>query len=135
MSLTALVLIALAKVVVAFVALLLVTVVTVWAERKVIADMQARIGPNRWGPYGIMQTLADGVKLFFKEDFRPGLADRWTYAIAPVAAMVPAFLAFAVIPVGDHITVAHTRIDLVVANLNVGILFFLAMGSIGVYGV
>ncbi|MDQ3877299.1 MAG: NADH-quinone oxidoreductase subunit H [Actinomycetota bacterium] len=135
MSFTAVILISLAKVVIAFVALLLVTVVTVWAERKVIADMQARIGPNRWGPYGIMQTLADGVKLFFKEDFRPGLADRWTYAIAPVAAMVPAFLAFAVIPFGDHVTIAHDRIDLVVANLNVGILFFLAMGSIGVYGI
>ena len=65
------VIIALVKVVLAFVALLLVTLLTVWAERKILADMQARLGPNRWGPFGILQTLADGIKLFFKEDFRP----------------------------------------------------------------
>ena len=69
--------IALVKVIVAFVALLIVTMLVVWMERKVIADMQARVGPNRWGPFGLMQTLADGIKLFFKEDFRPAMADRW----------------------------------------------------------
>ena len=63
--------IALVKVLVAFVLLLLTTLLVVWAERKIIADMQARIGPNRWGPFGLLQTLADGIKLFFKEDFRP----------------------------------------------------------------
>jgi NADH-quinone oxidoreductase subunit H len=126
---------AIVKVLVAFLALLLVTLLVVWLERKVIADMQARLGPNRWGPYGILQTLADGIKLFFKEDFRPKLADRWTYALAPVAAMVPAFLAFAVVPVGDKITFRGREVDLVVTDLNIGILYFLAMGSIGVYGV
>jgi NADH-quinone oxidoreductase subunit H len=129
------VIIAVIKVVVAFVALLLVTIIVVWAERKVIADMQARIGPNRWGPFGILQTLADGIKLFFKEDFRPKLADRWTYAIAPIMAMVPAFLAFAVVPIGDEITIGDRTISLVVTDLNIGILYFLAMGSIEVYGV
>jgi NADH-quinone oxidoreductase subunit H len=123
------------KVVIAFVALLLVTILVVWAERKVIADMQARIGPNRWGPFGILQTLADGIKLFFKEDFRPAAADRWTYAIAPIAAMVPAFLAFAVVPIGDHITVGDRDVNLIVSDLNIGILYFLAMGSLQVYGV
>jgi NADH-quinone oxidoreductase subunit H len=123
------------KVVIAFVVLLLVTILVVWAERKIIADMQARIGPNRWGPFGILQTLADGIKLFFKEDFRPAAADRWTYAIAPIAAMVPSFLAFAVVPIGDHITVGDRDVNLIVSDLNIGILYFLAMGSIQVYGV
>jgi NADH-quinone oxidoreductase subunit H len=129
------VVIALAKVIVTFFALLLTTLFVVWAERKVIADMQARVGPNRWGPYGLLQTLADGIKLFFKEDFRPRTADRWTYAIAPVAAMVPSFLAFAVIPFGEDVHVGGHKIDLIVGDLNIGILFFLAMGSIGVYGI
>ena len=132
---SAFVVISLAKVVVSFLALLVITMLVVWAERKIIADMQARIGPNRWGPFGLLQTLADGIKLFFKEDFRPAAADRWTYAIAPVAAMVPSFLAFAVIPFGHDVTIAHHRIPLLVSDLNIGILYFLAMGSLGVYGI
>ena len=127
--------IALVKVLVAFVLLLLTTLLVVWAERKIIADMQARIGPNRWGPFGLLQTLADGIKLFFKEDFRPRNADKWTYAIAPVAAMVPAFLAFAVIPIGNEIYIGDRKVEMVVSDLNIGLLYFLAMGSLGVYGI
>jgi NADH-quinone oxidoreductase subunit H len=127
--------IAVVKVVVAFAALLFVTLIVVWAERKIIADMQARLGPNRWGPFGILQTLADGIKLFFKEDFRPRNADRWTYALAPVMTMVPSFLAFAVVPFGDHVTAGGHRVDFIVGDLNIGILYFLAMGSLGVYGI
>ena len=129
------VVISIAKVLVAFAALLVTTLLTIWFERKVIADMQARIGPNRWGPFGLFQSLADGIKLFFKEDIRPQQADRWTYAAAPVMAAVPSFLAFAVIPFGDRVTVGGERIDFIVSDLNIGLLFFLAMGSIGVYGV
>ena len=126
---------AIVKVVVAFLALLLVTLIVVWAERKVIADMQARVGPNRWGPFGILQTLADGIKLFFKEDFRPQAADRWTYAAAPLMAMVPSFLAFAVVPIGPDVHVGDRPVGLIVSDLNIAILYFLAMGSLGVYGV
>ena len=129
------VVLAILKVVLAFAALLVVTLFVVWAERKVIADMQSRIGPNRWGPFGLLQTLADGIKLFFKEDFRPRSADRWTYALAPIAAMVPSFLAFAVVPFGDHVTVGDDRVNFIVGDLNIAILYFLAMGSLGVYGV
>ena len=128
-------LIALIKVVVVFVALLLTAALVTYMERKVIADMQARVGPNRWGPYGLLQAIADGIKLFFKEDFRPAAADRWTYAIAPAAAMVPSFLAIAVVPLGDHVTVGDRRVDFVISDINIGILYFLAMGSLGVYGV
>ena len=129
------VIIAATKAVIAFVALLLVTLLVVWLERKVIADMQSRIGPNRWGPWGLLQTLADGIKLFFKEDFRPANADKWTYAIAPIAAMVPSFLAFAVVPIGGPVNVANRDVNMIVSDLNVGILYFLAMGSLGVYGI
>ena len=129
------VVIAAAKVVVVFLALLLLTLLVIWFERRVIAQMQARIGPNRWGPFGLLQTLADGIKLFFKEDFRPRNADKWVYAIAPVAAMVPSFLAIAVVPFGRDVRIAGHDIGLIVSDLNIGVLYFLAMGSLGVYGV
>ncbi len=129
------VIIAAVKVVVVFLVLLIVTMLVIWFERRVLAFMQARQGPNRHGPFGLAQTLADGIKLFFKEDFRPKNADRWAYAIAPVAAMVPSFLAFAVIPIGSHITIGDRRVDFIVSDLNIGLLYFLAMGSLGVYGV
>src|SRR5204863_2655153 len=93
------VLVVLIKVVVVFVFLLVATMLMVWFERKVIGDMQNRIGPNRAGPWGILQTLADGIKLFFKEPMVPERADPIIFRIAPYLSFVPAFLAFSIIPV------------------------------------
>jgi NADH-quinone oxidoreductase subunit H len=101
----------------------------------VIADMQTRMGPMRAGPRGILITLADGIKLFFKEGITPTLADRPVYLIAPVVSMLPAFLAFAVIPFGTEVTLFGRRIPFQLADLNVGILWILAMSSLMIYGI
>jgi len=130
----AVVVIVLVKVVVAFVVLLVSTMLMVWFERKVISDMQNRIGPNRAGPFGLLQSLADGTKLFFKEDLLPERADRFVFRLAPLLAVVPAFLVFAVIPVGGVVTIAHHTVELQVADPPMGILFLLAMSSVAVYG-
>src|SRR3954471_9846463 len=95
-----------ARIVVVFAALLVTVLLVIWLERKVIADMQTRIGPNRAGPAGVLITLADGVKLFFKEGITPTLADRPVYLLAPLISMLPAFLAFAVVPFGRPTTIA-----------------------------
>ncbi len=129
------VIIAVIKVFVVFGFLLVSVMLTIWAERRVVAFMQQRIGPNRLGPFGLLQSLADGVKLFFKEDIRPAAIEARTYFIAPVAALVPAFLSFAVVPVGNDFRIGDRVIRMQLTDLNVGILFFLAMGSLMVYGV
>ena len=139
---TPLVIIAL-KVLVVFGLGLVSTLFMIWFERKIIAGMQNRIGPNKAGPFGILQSLADGMKLIFKEDFLPDRADRFVYRLAPFLAVVPAFLVWSVIPLGgdfsgdnDGIVVwfGHpTRVQL--ADPPVGILFVLALSSIAVYGV
>ncbi len=123
------------RVVVIFVALLLGVMATVWIERKVIAEMQVRIGPDRAGPFGMLQTLADGVKLLFKEGITPETADLPVYILAPVAAMVPALLAFAVIPFGPPVVLFGHVVPFQVSDLSVGILWVLAMASVAVYGV
>ncbi|MBV8234584.1 MAG: NADH-quinone oxidoreductase subunit H, partial [Acidimicrobiia bacterium] len=102
----AVVLITLLKVVLTFVFLLLSVLLYIWWERKFISDLQNRIGPDRAGPYGILQSLADGVKVFFKEELLPAEADRRVYRLAPYLAAVPAFAAFSVIPIGDTISIA-----------------------------
>jgi NADH-quinone oxidoreductase subunit H len=123
------------KTVVVFVLLNLLLAIVVWAERKILADMQSRIGPNRAGPFGLLQSIADGIKLLMKEDIRPITADPVVYPLAPIVSAVPAFVAFSVVPFGDTITIAGREITLQLADINVGLLFFLAMGSIAVYGV
>jgi len=124
-----------ARVVVIFVAMLVSVMLVIWIERKVVADMQMRVGPNRAGPRGILITLADGVKLFFKEGITPVTADRPVYLLAPLASLVPALLAFSVIPFGTGVVLFHHRVPFQVSDLNVGILWILAMASLAVYGV
>jgi NADH-quinone oxidoreductase subunit H len=124
-----------ARVVVVFAVLLLSVLLLIWAERKIVADMQTRLGPRRAGPFGILITLADGIKLFFKEGITPTQADRPIYILAPVVSLVPAILAFAVVPFGTGVELFGREVPFVLADLNIGILFFLAMGSLAVYGV
>jgi NADH-quinone oxidoreductase subunit H len=118
-----------------FVGLLVTVMLVIWLERKVVADMQMRVGPNRAGPRGILITLADGIKLFFKEGVTPVTADRPVFLVAPVASMVPAVLAFAVVPFGTGVFLFGHRVPFQVSDLNVGILWILAMASMSVYGV
>jgi NADH-quinone oxidoreductase subunit H len=131
----AVVLIVIAKVLVIFAFLMVGVLFMVWFERKVIADMQDRIGPNRAGPFGMLQALADGIKLFFKEDLLPDEADRRVFRVAPYLSIMPAFAAFAIIPVGGTISIAGHKTYMQLADPPVGILFLLAMSSIAVYGV
>jgi NADH-quinone oxidoreductase subunit H len=131
------------KVLVVFVVGLVGTMFMVWFERKMVAGMQNRIGPNKAGPFGILQTLADGAKLFFKEDLIPDRADRWVFRLAPFLAFVPAFLVWSVIPLGGDFRDGNngivtwfgeeTRVQL--ADPPVGILLVLALSSIAVYGI
>jgi NADH-quinone oxidoreductase subunit H len=123
------------KVLAIFAMLPLITLLTIWAERKIVARMQQRIGPNRVGPFGLLQSLADGIKLFLKEDIRPASADRWVYLLAPIMATIPAFLAMSVIPFGPAVRIGGTTTPLQLTDLPVGVLFVLAMSSLGVYGV
>lgn len=126
---------ALVKVVAAFAILLVNTLILVWFERRVVAFMQNRIGPNRAGPLGVLQTLADGIKLFFKEQITPRKVELGMYLAAPLAAMVPAFLIFLVIPIGEPFTIGTTVVTLQATDLNVGLLFILAMSSLAVYSI
>jgi NADH-quinone oxidoreductase subunit H len=118
-----------------FVLLLLMTLFTIVAERKVVARMQQRSGPNRVGPGGWGQSLADGLKLAFKEDIIPKLADRPVYLLAPVLSAVPALLAFSVIPFGPKVSIAGNETALQLTDLPVGVLWILACASLGVFGI
>ncbi|HEY8018625.1 MAG TPA: NADH-quinone oxidoreductase subunit NuoH [Actinomycetota bacterium] len=123
------------KVVIVFFALLLSVLVYVWVERKVIADLQTRPGPLRAGPRGVLLTLADGIKLFFKEGILPTNADRTAYLIAPTIAMLPAFLAFAVIPFGPAVHLSGREVPLQLSDPSIGVLWLLAMTAISVYAI
>jgi NADH-quinone oxidoreductase subunit H len=123
------------KVVVIFVFLVVMTLLTIWGERRLIGRMQHRPGPNRAGPFGLLQSLADGLKLAFKEDIRPTMADKWVYFLAPVISATPALVSFSVIPVGGEVTIFGQRTALQLVDLPVGLLVVLACASLGVYGV
>ncbi len=135
-----------AKVLVAFVFVLLTVAYSTYAERKIIGHMQVRLGPMRTGWHGLLQPIADGLKLFFKEEIIPAQASVFAFLIAPLIALIPAFITFAVIPFGGVIEVAGYKIPLQIASyidtasgkvydLNVGALYILAMSSLGVYGI
>jgi NADH-quinone oxidoreductase subunit H len=123
------------KVVVIFVFLVVTTLLMIWAERRVIGRMQARLGPNRVGPFGVGQGLADGIKLALKEDLIPAMVDKPLYILAPIIACTPAFLSFAVIPIGPEVSIFGHHTPLQITDLPVAVLFILAMASIGVYGI
>jgi NADH-quinone oxidoreductase subunit H len=123
------------RVFVAFGALLVSVMLMIWFERKAISDMQSRIGPQRWGPFGILQTLADGIKLFFKEDLVPDRAQRFVFKLAPYLVLIPALITFCIVPIGGEVTVASHTFFLQVADPPIGILLLLAMSGISVYGV
>ena len=127
----------LVKAVLIFVVLVLLTLFNIWFERRVVARMQHRIGPNVHGPFGLLQSLADGVKLALKEDIIPKAADKVVFLIAPVIATVPAFVTFAVIPFGPEVEVPFTDITtpLQLTDMPVAVLFVMAIASVGIYGI
>jgi NADH-quinone oxidoreductase subunit H len=115
--------------------LLLVIAYLIWVERKVMAHMQVRMGPMRVGWHGLLQPIADGLKLITKEDIIPANASKILFIASPAIAMVPALLSIAVIPFGDTISIMGVSIDMVITDVNIGILFILAVSSVGVYGI
>jgi NADH-quinone oxidoreductase subunit H len=117
------------------VAVLLLSAYLVLLERKLLGRLQIRLGPNRAGIFGILQPIADGLKMLLKEDMVPSRADRAVFLLAPAVASVTALLTFAVIPFGEPITLWGREVPLVIADLNVGLLYVLALSSLGVYGV
>jgi NADH-quinone oxidoreductase subunit H len=123
------------KVAIVFVFLLLTTIFMIWFERRVIGRMQNRPGPNRAGPWGLLQPIADALKLPLKEDIVPTGVDKLVFFVAPILAAAPSFVAFAIIPWGPEASIFHHQTPLQVADLPVAVLLVLAMSSIGVYGI
>ena len=123
------------KVGLVFLFLLLTTMFMIWLERRVIGRMQNRPGPNRAGPFGLLQPIADALKLPLKEDIIPRTADKLIFVVAPVLSAAPAFVSFAIIPWGPEVSIFHHRTPLQLADLPVAVLLVLAMSSIGVYGI
>ena len=123
------------KVVVIFAFLMITTLMTIWAERRIIGRMQSRPGPNRAGKFGLLQSLMDGLKLPLKEDIIPRGVDKVLFVIAPAIALIPAFVSFAIIPFGPEVSIFHHQTPLQLADLPVAVLLVLAMSSMAVYGI
>ncbi len=123
------------KMAIVLVVLLLVAAYLVLVERKFLARLQIRYGPNRAGPFGLLQPIADGIKLVAKEDIVPAAADRTLFLLAPAVVTMTALLMFAVVPLGRDITLFGRTVPMVISDLNVGILLVFALSSLGVYGV
>lgn len=124
-----------AKIAVVFFVIMTMAAYLVLAERRILAWIQDRKGPNRVGPQGLLQPLADVIKMLTKEDLRPAGADKWLFYLAPAMAAIPAILTFSVIPFGAPATLFGSEVPMVISDLNVGLLFFMALSSIAVYGV
>src|SRR5690349_24852149 len=124
--------IVLIKVVAIFLVLVLLTLFNIWWERRVVARMQHRIGPNVHGPFGLLQSLADGVKLALKEDIIPKAADKVVFLIAPVLATIPAFVTFSVIPFGPELNMFGHRTPLQLTDMPVAVLLVMLIASIGI---
>ncbi len=125
----------LVKLLAVFAVTMLIVAYATWCERKVIGHMQTRLGPMRTGWHGLLQPIADGVKLFFKEDIIPAQANIVPFLLAPLMILVPALLTVAVIPFGPDITINGLIVPLQISDLNVGILYILAFAGLGVYGI
>jgi len=125
------------KVVIVSMVLFSLPIPLTWLERKIAGHIQVRLGPFRVGPHGILQPIADSIKLMFKEDILPEKADKWLFKIAPLIAMVPAFAVYATIPFGDKVTIPfiNKEVTLYLSDMNVGILYVLAIGGMSVYGI
>lgn len=125
----------LVKILAVFGVVILMIAYATWLERKLIGHMQTRLGPTMTGWFGLLQPIADGLKLFFKEDIIPAKASKFSFVLAPMMMVVPALVTVAIVPFGPDITLAGYIIPMQITDLNVGILFILAMAGLGVYGV
>jgi len=123
------------KILVVLNATLVAVTYMVLLERKVIAWAQSRLGPMRVGPYGILQPIADAVKLMIKEDITPVRADKWVFTAAPIISMVPALIVYAVIPFGPEVNMFGRKVTLYITDVNVGLLYIVSVASVGVYGI
>jgi NADH-quinone oxidoreductase subunit H len=123
------------KVMVVILAVLTGCAYSTWLERKLVGHFQHRIGPNLAGPFGLLQPIADAIKLVFKEDIVPDNAERFAFGLAPIVMFIPALLTFAVIPFGNTISLFGHQINMVISNLNIGVLFIFAITSLGIYGI
>jgi NADH-quinone oxidoreductase subunit H len=123
------------KSLIVFAACVVLTIMAVWGERRLVAKMQMRLGPNRVGKFGLLQGLVDGIKLALKEDLIPKGADRVVFVIAPIISVTTCFMAFAVIPISGEVSFFGYQTALQLTDLPVGVLYILATASVGVYGI
>jgi NADH-quinone oxidoreductase subunit H len=125
----------LVKALIVFAVCVLLTLMSVWGERRIVARMQQRPGPNRVGPFGLIQALADGVKLALKEDIIPTAADKIVFIIAPIISATTCFMSFAVIPITGEVNMFGRQTAMQLTDIPVGVLYILAVASVGVYGI